>query len=180
MTSFAVFAPDCDAYYYDDAQEELFCSSCGSYVGKSHYYPDHLSIKKLKADFCFTYDGQLLLSKKAVEFLKSESDSKLCFHRVNTDPEIYVLETRETVPFDSDKRKTRFVNPCSLCGQFESIVGSTPVFLKNEGDIGSLSLSTTDLKFGSSKEKSPLYIVGDDLGRKLKKSFKEIDLEEVR
>lgn len=180
MTIFALFAPDCDAYYYEDAQEALFCPSCGSYVGESHYYPDQLSIKKLEKDFSFTYDGELLLSRRAVRFLQSEADSKLHFHKVNTEPEIYVLETTETVSFDSDKRKTSFVNPCSLCGNFESIVGATPVFLKNEGDVGSLSLASTDLKFGSSREKSPLHIVGEGLGRKLEKTFKEIDLVEVR
>jgi len=38
----------------------------------------------------------------------------------------------------------------------------------------------TDIQFGSGKEKSPLIIVGEKLGKMLKKTFKEIDLEEVR
>lgn len=180
MTSFAIFAPDCDAYYYDDAGEELFCSSCGSFVSESSYYPAHLGIKSLKYNFCFTYDGQLLLSKQAKVFLESESSSQLCFHRVNSDPDIYVVETKGTVLFDQEKRKTRFVGHCSLCGNFESVVGSTPVFIKNETIIEPLSFVTTDLKFGSAKEKAPLYIVGKALGEKMKKAFKEIDLEDVR
>lgn len=180
MPNFAIFAPDCDCYYYDEAPKELFCPYCDSFIGKSPYYPDHLEVKNLKLNFSFTYDGRLLLSKNAKDFLKSESKSKLFFHRVNFEPEIYIVETKGTISFDSNKRKTRFVNPCAHCGSFESIVGATPIFIKNKAEIGSFSFVKTDLEFGSGREKSPLYIVSGKLGEKLKIAFREIDLEMVR
>jgi hypothetical protein len=180
MTSFAIFAPDNGAYYYEYAQDELFCPSCKSYIEDASYHPKELAIKKLKTDFSFTYDGQLLLNNKAVEVLREAAATELIFFTVNQKPEIFILESTRTIVFDSNKRMTRFVDPCSQCGNFASIVGSTPVFLSGADDLGLLHLATTDLKFGSGKETSPLYIVGEDLGRKLKLVFREIELEEVK
>lgn len=180
MTSYALFAADCDIYYYDEANPDLFCTACGSFTGKERYYPSQLKISKLKGDICYSYDGQLLLSKKAKEFLEKASTSDISFQLVNTSPEVFVLSVESAVTFDVEKRKTRFEGMCESCGNYETIVGSTPPFLKVGEIVNPTEIYITDIQFGSGKEKSPLYIVGSELAKKLKKEFKEVDLEEVR
>ena len=180
MTNYAIFAADADINYYSDAPEELFCSSCGSYIGSKPYLPNDLMESGLKKDFCYSYDGQLIISTKAKIFLEVNSSTELEFHKINSDPEAFVIEAHGKAIFDTEKRKTRFVSKCGKCGNFESIVGSTPPFLKNASNIEQMGLYFTDIQFGSGKEKSPLIIVGEKLGKMLKKTFKEIDLEEVR
>ena len=179
MLSFALFAADADIYYYNDASKDLFCSLCGTYIGSSLYCPD-LKIKKLKNDFSHSYDGQLILSETARNFLEDNATTELKFHEVNTFPAVFVVEVTNRVLFDSEKRKTRFINRCEQCGGFESVVGASPPFLKKGSDIEPMGIYLTDILFGSGKEKSPLFIVGEKLGRRLKHRFKEIDLEEVK
>ncbi|TQF67878.1 hypothetical protein [Pseudoalteromonas luteoviolacea] len=180
MANYAIFAADADINYYEGAPEVFFCSSCGSYTNSRQYFPNDLKVKSLKNDFSYSYDGQLIISTKAKVFLEENSSTKLEFHRVNSNPEAFVIEAPDKAVFDSEKRKTRLSGECSKCGKFESIVGSTPPFLKNVNEIEQMGMYFTDIKFGSGKEKSPLIIVGEALGKLLKKTFKEIDLEEVR
>lgn len=180
MTNYAIFAADSEINYYDDAPEELFCSSCGSFIGSKSYWPSDLKITGLKKDFSYSYDGQLIISSKGKTFLEENSTTELRFQKVNSIPEAFVVEASIEVMFDTDRRKTRFIDHCTECGNFESIVGSTPPFLKTSINIEQMGVYSTDIKFGSGKEKSPLMIVGGKMGRKLKKEFKEIDLEEVR
>jgi len=180
MTNYAIFAADADIYYYEGAPEDLFCPSCGSYIGSKPYLPSNLKVQKLEKDFSYSYDGKLILSNKAKAFLEENISTKLVFHRVNSEPEAFVFETPNIAIFDSEKRKTRFIDKCDQCGNFESIIGSTPPFLKIDHDLDKMGVYVTDIQFGSGREKSPLIIVGEQLGLMLKKAFKEIDLEEVR
>lgn len=180
MTNYAIFAPDADIYYYNKASEDLFCSSCGSYISSESYFPNKLRLKSLKQDFSFTYDGRLILSSRAKVFLEENASTELRFYQVNSTPEVFVIEVPDKAIFDAEKRKTRFIGKCGKCGKFESIVGSTPPFLKNTSDIDRMGIYFTDIQFGSGKEKAPLIIVGENLGKMLKKEFKEIDLEKVR
>ena len=72
--------------------------------------------------------------------------------------------------FDAERRGTRFVNRCSSCGQYESIVGATPVYLKPGSNIRQNEFVRTDLAFGSEDEKSPLLLCGSVAARALKES----------
>lgn len=175
MKYFGIFAADCDAYFFKGAPEQHFCSGCGSCIGKDKYYPEKLDIRKLK-NFATTYDNRLLLSNVAREFLIEKSRTQLTFKLVNKKPDIYVMETSEIVAFDVEKRGTRFVDYCDICGNYESVVGATPIMLKGTSQIESCSVVKTDISFGSSKEKAPIYIVGEELAKELKNTFKEIDL----
>ena len=176
MKSFGIFAADCNAHFYEDAPADLFCSGCGSYVAEQQYIPKHLNIKKLKKNIASTYDNRLLLSKLARDFFVNHASSKLTFHLVNSNPEFYIMDTDEVVAFNIVKRGTRFVDYCEICGEYESVVGATPIFIGETEQIEPYSVAKTDVSFGSSKEKAPIYIVGVELAVKLKKRFKEIDL----
>lgn len=180
MKSYAVFATDADINYYNDAAEELFCSLCGSYISSKPYFPNDLQVKGLKKDFSFSYDGQLIISTQAKAFLEKNSSTELEFYKVSSNPDAFVMRASCEVIFNSVKRETRFINRCAQCGKFESVVGAMPPFLSNVSEIKSMGVYFTDIQFGSGREKSPLVIVGEEMGEILKQTFREIDLEEVR
>lgn len=179
MKCYGIYASDCDVLFYEGAPEELFCTGCGSYICEEQYLPKSLNIKKQSKNFSFTYDNRLLLSKDARDFFIENSQTELSFHIVNRNPDLYIMDTVHLVAFDAVKRQTRFDEYCELCGNYESVVGVTPIFLKDANTFEPYSVAKTDVKFGTSREKSPIYIVGEELAAGLKKKFKEIDLVEV-
>lgn len=179
MNSYNLSAPDCDAFYFDGAEEEMFCSLCDSYIASEKYYPKKLQIGKPKYDFSFPYEGPLLLSEKAKLFLEQIPGINIQFKQVNPKPKRYVPVIKNEIVFNSLKGEVRFENKCNECGNYESIVGSIPPYLTDEEKISPLNMYVTDLHFGSGREKFPSYIVGDELGHMLKKEFKEILLDKV-
>ncbi len=180
MTCFAIYCSDYDIFYYEHAPDASFCKNCDTYIGKSAYIPKSLGISRFPKDFCFSYDGQLLLSKNAKEFLLESADTKVDFLKVNDMPDVFVPIISEVVEFDYKRRGTRFLDYCDFCNNYESIVGAAPPFLKSPENVLAKGIYISDLKFGSGREKGPIYIVGVQLGKLLKKSFREIDLEVVK
>ena len=179
VTAFSMSAPDSDSYFFQDAPDALFCPECGSYLEEA-YLPSDLTVRPGFCDFGFTYDGRLLVSDRAREFLLHHASTGLSFREVNHADQLFVLEAAATTKFDSNARRTRFVNKCSECGHYESVVGATPAFLALPDSIEDYGLYRTDIEFGSGKEKSPLFVVGTELKRLLEREFKELDFRAVR
>lgn len=179
MTAFSMSAPDSDSYFFQGAPASLFCSECGSYLDEP-YLPKDLSVRPGFRDFGFTYDGRLLVSDRARSWFLRHASTELSFSEVNQSNKLFVLNAIAKTKFDSDARMTRFVNKCSLCGQYESIVGATPAFLALPDSIEDFGLYRTDIEFGSGKEKSPLFVVGPELRRLLESEFEELDFQEVQ
>lgn len=172
-------APDCDCHYFAQAQANWFCSSCDSYVRSEPYYPTELAIDSLKYDFCFTYENRLLLSATARAFLE-EHASNIGFAQINHDPAIFVPIVTSVVTFDTVRRHTKFENLCDTCGQYQSVVGATPPYLKDPGLVQPNGFYRTDVEFGSGREKAPSFIVGENLKRFLEQRFEELYFHEVR
>lgn len=177
--AFTMSAPDSDSYFFADANAELFCMECGSFIGPE-YVPSRQSVRSGFRDFGYTYDGRLLVSQRAKDFLLGHATTELSFLLVKSQKELlYVLHVRNEIAFDSDARRTCFVNKCHKCGRYESVVGATPAFLRGAADINKLGIYRTDLEFGSGREKSPLLIVGSELKRLLAREFEELEFREV-
>jgi hypothetical protein len=141
------------------------CDACGALLGKWEEAPAGLVIKKRRYDIASTYDGVLVGSRR---FKTTYEDGKLrglVFRQLPDDVSFFAIWAERAVPFDADRRKTRFINPCSVCGHFESVVGATPVYLKSGALINAQELVRTDLEFGSDDEKSPLLICGEIAAR---------------
>lgn len=179
MNMYLISATDNDYSYYEDAPESLFCPNCNSYLGEDGFFPKTLKISKLKKDFSFTNDNHLLLSEKAVEFFKKYKIKNITFKLVNSKPKLFVPIIENVIQFNVKKRKTRFEKLCKLCGNYESIVGLTPIFLHRPIINNELCIFKTDISFGSGREKSPVIIAGEKLAKLLKKEFKEIDLHKA-
>lgn len=149
---------DVDAHYFENAPGEIFCSECGSALPNS-YVPSALVVHS-GGPFALgrTYDGKALCSTTMKELMRREGLA-VDFWEVNSDLRLHHFEPRERLAFDVKKRKTRFIGPCSRCGQFAEVIGSLPVFLNVSAPILT-GLYRTDVEFGSGRSKGPELVVG--------------------
>ncbi len=178
-SAYSLSAPDCEIHYFTSAPDSLFCTECDSYIGEDEFVPQ-LHLRQCKFDFCFTYDGRLLVSERAKTYLSENCATPLKFTVVDESEGYYKLNVVSIVLFDQDRRKTRFERKCPRCGNFESIVGATPAFILDSSALDSMGVYRTDLCFGSGREKSPVIVVGAALKFALQRSFPEIEFQEVK
>ncbi|MCS6997642.1 MAG: hypothetical protein NZ533_12000, partial [Casimicrobiaceae bacterium] len=113
--SYTISAPDCDTNYFEGAAPSLFCPECDSYIGSDEFVPE-LDLRSCELDFCFTYDGRLLVSKRAKTYLSQHCVTDLDFAAVDTKGLYYRILAGESVAFDAARRKTRFEKKCAVCG----------------------------------------------------------------
>lgn len=176
--AYSLSAPDCDVHYFADAPAGLFCVNCDSYIGLGEFVPQ-LDLRLCKFDFCFTYDGRLLVSERAKRYLGEHCATPLKFTIVDKSAGYYALSVESAVLFDKDRRRTRFERRCSRCGSFESIVGATPAFILEPNRVSDMGVYRTDLCFGTGREKSPVILVGGKLKQGLAHAFPELDFQEA-
>jgi len=136
------------------------CNECGEIISKWEISPAGIVVNNHAYDLSVTYDGLIVASEKFMLAYKENNLTGLEFRQLPDDPLFYAIHAIKKVEFDSEKRKTRFVNPCQKCGQYQSVVGATPIYLKGSAIIQEREFVTTDLEFGSGDEKGPLLICG--------------------
>jgi hypothetical protein len=136
------------------------CTACGALLNKWDDVPPLLAVKKKSYDVGITYDGVLVVSERFMIAYESAKLSGLVFDKLPNDHRHFMVRAQRAVPFDSDRRKTRFINKCLVCGTFESVVGASPVYLRTGTDVGATEFVRTDLEFGTRDEQHPLLICG--------------------
>lgn len=136
------------------------CELCHELLAKWDEALDNLVISRRTLDFGVTYDGITVVSHRFKSAYDSKEMAGLNFRELPCDQSFFAVNATIVVPFDAKRRKTRFINACRRCGNFESVVGATPVFLMCGTEIGEWQFVRTDLEFGTRDEKSPLLICG--------------------
>jgi len=159
IVGYSLSVDDGDKYFFEAAPDTVFCPKCDSVIDDS-YTP--VTIGGLKKDLdCFsTYENRLIVSERFKAVCDRLNSNGLQFIQVNNAPILYWLKIIKSLEFDSIKRKTRFDGLCSLCNNYESIIGATPVYLKGVNYPIESGFYRTDLEFGSGREKSHLEIIG--------------------
>jgi len=169
MIGYALYGPDNDSHFGDDASPESRCPACG-YIFDRTYISPTLKIRRRVYDFSHTYDYGHIVSRKFAEFCIRASYDELTLKPLEADPEFLLLSVASPpVPFNHARRGTRFEDQCSACGVFESVVGANPIFLNVSGLERDDGFFRTDLEFGSGNGKSPLIIVGPATKERLEK-----------
>lgn len=159
---------DNDSYMYIDAVGLPLCKGCG-YITDSEYVNPHLIINRKVYDFSYTYDGCCIVSLEFKEFCKRFKYPDVEFKEILSEPSFFYFIAKKLLTFDVDKRKTRFEKLCRVCGNYESVVGANPVFLRAIKTPLGDGFYRTDQQFGSGNEKHPLIIVGVETYKKMKK-----------
>jgi hypothetical protein len=163
--------------FFENAPEGTRCPKCDTPL-RYDYIPNQIEIsKKQKNDVVATYELVKLYSERFVEFIESIVKPAPLFRQVSENPKYFYYLPERVVPFDAEKRKVIFENPCNLCGGYMSIAGAAPAPLKINALPGE-GLFRTDLVFGS--RKWPLTIVDPKLkGALQKQKFRGVHFGDV-
>ena len=148
------------------------CQACG-YVTNRDTIDPALRVKRRRLDVSSTYDNVLLVSRRLAEACLDEWEVGLV--PLTADPEFLALRPPRIVPFDAERRGTRFENKCSLCGRYESVVGAKPGFLRISALPTPDGFFRTDLEFGSGDEKSPLIVASLSVRERLMRRFPRLE-----
>ncbi len=153
------------------------CPVCGELLDKWHEPLTGLRLRKRKLDISCTYDGVTVASERFKQAYEEAQLSGLEFRQLPDDPEFFAIQAVRSVPFDAERRKTRFENKCLECGRFESVVGAHPVCLQPGAKIEPNEFVRTDLEFATGDEKHPLLLCGVEAAAALEQSkLKKLDL----
>lgn len=116
-------------------------------------------MRRKSYEVSYTYDGQLIVSERFKAFCENNHMEGTVFTLVNAGRGLYRLTSNRIVEFNSDRRGTRFIDFCDVCGEYAEVIGANPPFLKNIHTPLKEGFYKSDLEFGSFKAKSPLIIV---------------------
>jgi hypothetical protein len=117
-------------------------------------------------DISITYDGYIIVSG---QFRQVAGEAGVEYRALSAAPGFYDFRVSNAVAFDTARRETKFVDPCPQCKRFRSIVGATPVFLRELVD-GSVPFYRTDLEFGNGDAKHPILLVTDWMAIRLERA----------
>ena len=165
---YCIFGHDNDSYLFE-GRDVKRCNLCGSITDRRCSL-DGFKVQKRKYDLSTTYDGAFIGSQRFKDVYDKNEMRGLNFLKLPSDPDFYLVTIAEMVEFDSLRRETRFENPCKECCQYESVIGATPIFLKNKSIVREGNFYRTDLEFGSDDEKAPLIIISRESADILKKA----------
>lgn len=148
-----------------DEEEYDLCPSCGYRKEFVKHNPAYTPKKRMR-DFSVTYDGFSIVSLRFRDCVE-ETLKEVEFDEFSGNENYFNLRPKQTVEFDHERSKTRFIKQCRECENFESIVGTgRPAYLKVTAPI-SVGILRSDLLFASGNEKHPLTIVGLETRRAL-------------
>jgi hypothetical protein len=161
-----------------DYQPDLnLCPKCG-YRTDFEYINSDFKVKRRTNDISYTYDGYCIVSLKFKEACVRYRFKSLLFVLLPGDNEYFHFIPSCVVEFDSEKRKTRFENKCQICGNYESITGATPAFIRSPLTA---EICKSDLLFGSGNAKSPVLFVTEEAKINLeRKKLKGLIFNKVR
>lgn len=176
---FILSADDNDLALFGDRDGLRRCQMCRQLTNK---WDEELASVPLspapEADASYSLDGVLVVSSRFKNVVERGGPSGLAFRRLQAG--FFAARSVDAVPFDSERRKTRFENRCDACGQCESVIGVTPVFLKEGAHVRDDGFARTDLELGSFDEKSPLELCGNQMAARLRSEpLRGIDLMAV-
>ena len=143
------------------------CETCGELISKWSESLRGLIIKNRRFDVAITYDGVITVSRRFRSVYDENALFGLVFQGLPDDSAFEAIQATRFVEFDAAKRDTRFINQCEMCGIYESVVGATPVYLKEGLRIDPKEIVRTDLEFGSGDEKHPLILCGEKVAEVL-------------
>jgi hypothetical protein len=160
-------ARDNDSYFFRDRQDVKRCSVCSALLDKWKEDLSAVPIKRApKYDVSYSYDGVYVVNNRFRACVEENAITGLVFTPLQAG--LFSIRPKVSVPFDAARRGTRFLKQCQVCGQYESVVGATPVFLAAKAVIPERGFVRTDLEFGSFDEKHPVVLCGAEAAEVLR------------
>jgi hypothetical protein len=148
---------DSKSYMFRDDSSLKKCPTCGYRLDFFAHNPQY-TLRSAEHDLCATYDGQLIGTLAFKRFCELQNYSGVVFHEFDLDEIHFHVTFEHIVAFDTVRRKTRFEKLCPTCGNYESVVGAKPAYLKLDSSLSD-GFYRSDLLFASGNEKRPAKFV---------------------
>ena len=145
----------------EDNRKQNKCPLCGYRLDFQPYNKDYKR-KNKTSDIGFTYDGQAIVSTKFKQFCLDRRLEGVIFREFENDKGCFQMIVTREAAFDSKRRRTRFQNLCPVCGNYESVIGATPVCLLT-AELLPTGIFRSDLYFADGNAKHPLTLVSPDV-----------------
>ena len=156
------------------------CPACGRKIDSEYVNPT-FRVHHRRRDIVTTYDGYHLVSSRFRDFcIANNWHRDLRFLPLPADDKYFVLKPSTVLEFDSERRKTRFEQHCSVCNHYFSVIGANPIFLRGVIEPITHGFFRTDLEFASGHEQHPLLILGTETANAIKSErFQKIHLTPI-
>ena len=155
------------------------CGTCGRKTDPMFIRPTY-RVKRRGRDIGATYDGYDVVSRRFRDFCEERDFPGMEFVPLPADDEFFVLRLSLVLPFDAERRGTRFEKPCPNCGAFYDVLGVTPPFLRGVTEPITDGFYRTDLEFGSGHIQGPLLVTGTETYAELRaRKFKKFAADPV-
>lgn len=156
------------------------CQTCGRKTDPTYINPE-FKVKRRSRDISATYDGYTLVSGRFRTFCEKQGWHGMSFIPLPSDKGFFVLRLSNVLPFDAERRGTRFEKLCPECRAFYDVIGATPAYLRDITEPIEEGFFRSDLEFASGPEQSPLILVGVRTAEKLKEQkFQKYVLHAVK
>lgn len=156
------------------------CATCGRKTDPT-YINSEFKAKRRKRDISATYDGYDIVSTRFRRFCEEQGWQGMTFVPLPADRDFFVLRLSNVLPFDAERRGTKFEDPCPTCRAFYNVIGATPVYLRGIREPIDEGFFRSDLEFASGPEQGPLILVGVGTAEKLKEQkFQKYALHAVK
>jgi len=156
------------------------CPKC-RYTINCDYISPLFKLGKQLYDISSTYDNAIIVSLKFKEFCVKNKYKGVEFRKLPNDPNFFKLEVKNIIEYDAKKNaKLEYYKYCDKCNNYASITHARPVFLKGIHKPLNDEFYATDVHFASGNEKSPIFIIGVETYKKMKKEkFKGIIFSKI-
>jgi len=177
ILGYVIIDPDNGENMFENALQNK-CANYSNIYDLNCINPSY-QFRKKQYNISSTYEGFKIVSEKFKRFCEKEKYEGLEFVKLPKSDGFYWFKIHNIIEYDTDARKTQFINFNKECNGYEEIIGATPVCLKVKTVLND-SFYRTDICFGSFADKSPLEIVGEMTMKKLRAAgFNDIFFEEI-
>ncbi|MCO5950074.1 hypothetical protein [Mucilaginibacter flavidus] len=171
--------PDNYSYMNQDQHEVNVCD-CLDYVRnrRLHISPK-FKLKKTQYDVSYTFDSYLIVSERFKDFCIQNNYENVVFYSLPNNPKKFFMDILNQKRYDLTIEGIRYIEFNPACGEYNEVVGAHPIYLEDSTPLAD-GFYRTDIEFGRSYAKGPLYMVGVETREKLKmEKFKGLYMCEI-
>ncbi len=164
-------------FYVDGKLHPATCELCGRKIDNQFINPN-FKLRKKNMSLSITYDGYFIASERFKQFIEKKDLGKTIFNELPSVNGYYQFCTDSILKFDTNNPYLQLEDFCEVCKSY-STVASAATIIENVYKPLDIGIYRTDLELGTSHEQAPILITDIHTADKIKKSFKDIDFDDL-
>jgi hypothetical protein len=167
LAGFDLTGPSGRGFFFDqETLDQYCCPECRRVVRR--YRPKFITLKEY-FDFCYTYDGRVIVSDRFRRFCVRHKVPGCAFVRVGKKRRLYWLRAVRQIPYPRDKRAIWHEPACRTCDHRMTYL-KPPVALASRRRPLARGFWRTDLEFGHTVVAHPIMFVDIETAEKLRRA----------